>query len=208
MQASEKTEAGNQSMHVDMVTTTATTFLGSGDLSWQAINWSTPNALDLWFNLAAADYALKTEQDAGQVITDAGFDYVIGSALGATPTFADFLTAVGAGASEVFENSGREADTLYLATDLFWYVFGLTSNAFAQFAAVSEGGIGPLNIVRTVRVAWTPERGSSATRRRCSSRRRMVRRSSSVSSSRRSAGSRSGSSARSRLSSSTRARSR
>ena len=55
-----------------MVTATASTYLGGGDLSWQAINWSTPNALDLWFRLIAADYALKTEQDAAQVISALG----------------------------------------------------------------------------------------------------------------------------------------
>ena len=47
-----------------MMTATAVTYLGGGDLSWQAINWSTPDALQLWFDLVAADYALKTETDA------------------------------------------------------------------------------------------------------------------------------------------------
>ena len=56
-----------------MQTATASTYLGGGDLSWQAINWSTPNALDLWFRLAASDYALKTEQDAAQVLQHSAF---------------------------------------------------------------------------------------------------------------------------------------
>jgi hypothetical protein len=85
-----------------------------------------PDALQLWFDLAAADYALKTEQDAASR-SDAAFTYNIGSTLGATPTFAQFLTAVGAGASAVYTNSGRQADTLYMAADRFWYMFGLTS---------------------------------------------------------------------------------
>jgi hypothetical protein len=45
VQASQKTEAGNTGMAISMVTATASTYLGGGDLSWQAINWSTPNAL-------------------------------------------------------------------------------------------------------------------------------------------------------------------
>jgi hypothetical protein len=147
VQASEKTEAGNQGMVVDMETATASTYLGGGDLSWQAINWSTPDALQLWFNLAAADYALKTEQDAAQAMQHSAFDFNIGSPIGATPTFAQFLAAVGAGAGEVYSNSKRSADTLYMAPDVFWYVFGLTSDAFAQFASISGGGIGPLKIV-------------------------------------------------------------
>jgi hypothetical protein len=55
-----------------MVTATASVYLGGGDLSWQAINWSTPNALRLWFDLVAADYALKTEQDAATIVSALG----------------------------------------------------------------------------------------------------------------------------------------
>jgi hypothetical protein len=60
-------------MAISMVTATASTYLGGGDLSWQAINWSTPNALDLWFRLVAADYALKTETDAATVVSASAF---------------------------------------------------------------------------------------------------------------------------------------
>jgi hypothetical protein len=103
VQASEKTEAGNTGMVVDMVTATASTYLGGGDLSWQAINWSTPDALQLWFDLAAADYALKTEQDAAQALQHNAFDNNIASTIGATPTFAEFMTAIGAGRRGVRE---------------------------------------------------------------------------------------------------------
>ena len=40
VQTTQKTEAGNQGMDVSMQTATASTYLGGGDLSWQAINWS------------------------------------------------------------------------------------------------------------------------------------------------------------------------
>lgn len=147
VQSSEKTEGGNQAMHVDLETTTASTYLGGGDLSWQAVQWSTPNALDLWFRLAAADYALKTEQDAAYTLEESALNDVIGSPLGSTPTFADFLTAVGAGAGAVFSNSGRTANTIWMAIDRYWYLFGLTSTALAQFATITERGIGPLQII-------------------------------------------------------------
>ena len=110
VQTTQKTEAGNQGMDVSMQTATASTYLGGGDLSWQAINWSTPNALDLWFRLAASDYALKTEQDAAQVLQHSAFSYNIASTLAATPTFAQFMTAIGAGYAEVFANRGRLAE--------------------------------------------------------------------------------------------------
>jgi hypothetical protein len=147
VQNTEKTEAGNQGMIVTLQTATASTYLGGGDLSWQAINWSTPDALQLWFDLAAADYALKTEQDAAQVLQHSAFTYNISSTLAASSTFAQWMTAIGAGYSDVFTNSGRTADTLYLAPDLFGYLLGLTSSAFTQFMSVSANNMGPLNIV-------------------------------------------------------------
>jgi hypothetical protein len=147
VQGTEKTEAGNTGMDISMVTRTASTYLGGGDLSWQAINWSTPSALDLWFRFAAADYALKTEQDAAQVMQHSAFSNNIATTIGGTPTFADFMTAVGAGYAEVFANSGRIADTVYLAPDRFGYLLGLTSSALAQFVDVGQAGIGPLRVV-------------------------------------------------------------
>jgi HK97 family phage major capsid protein len=147
VQASEKTEAGNTGLAVSMQSTTASTYLGGGDISWQAAKFSTPNALDLWFRIVTADYALKTEQDAAQVISHSGFSNNIASTIGATPTFADFMTAIGAGGAEVYANSGRTADTVYMAIDRYWLLFGTTSTAAAQFTTVSGGGVGPLRFV-------------------------------------------------------------
>jgi hypothetical protein len=152
-QATEKTEAGNTGMIVGMETATATTYLGGGDLSWQAINWSTPDALDLWFRLTAADYALKTEQDAGEVIQTAAFLNDISTLFGATGTFAEFMTAVAAGIGAVYSNSGDMADTLYLAPDRAAYLLGLTSSTPAVFANGSlsfengSGNIAGLSVV-------------------------------------------------------------
>jgi len=147
VQNTQKTEAGNTGMVVDMETATASTYLGGGDLSWQAINWSTPDALDLWFRLAAANYALKTEQDAAQAMQHSAFSFNISSTISGSPTFAEFMTAIGAGYAEVFANSGRTPDTIYMAPDRFGYLLGLTSNAFTQFTNVSGSQVGPLNVV-------------------------------------------------------------
>ena len=153
VQATEKTEAGNTGMVIGMEEATASTYLGGGDLSWQAIEWSTPNALDLWFRLAAADYALKTEQDAGEVVQTAAFLNDIATLFNPTGTFAEFMTAVAAGMGAVYANSGRMADTLYLAPDRMFYLFGLTSDTPAVFASgqlsarASDGSIGGLNVV-------------------------------------------------------------
>jgi hypothetical protein len=147
VQATQKTEAGNQGMVVNMVTKTASTYLGGGDLSWQAINWSTPDALQLWFDLAASDYALKTEQDAAQKMQHSAFTNDIGTLLSSTPTYVQFLTAVGAGAAKVYAVSGRLANTIYMSVDRYWYVFGLASDNFAQFTNTSTDSVGPLRIV-------------------------------------------------------------
>jgi len=143
VQNTEKTEAGNTGMAISMVTKTATTYLGGGDLSWQAINWSTPSALRLWFDLIAADYALKTETDAAGVASASAFLNDISSPLGATPTFAQLMTAIGAGGGDVYANSGRMADTVYMAPDRYWYALGLTSDAdlsFGQTALLNVSG--------------------------------------------------------------------
>jgi hypothetical protein len=147
VQASQKTEAGNQGMVVDLVTQTASTYLGGGDLSWQAINWTTPDALSLWFDLAAADYALKTEQDAAKAVTDSAYSHHISTQVGATDTYAQHMTGIGAGYAAVFANSGRVADTVYLAPDRFGYFLGLTTSAFTQFMSVNGQNIGPMNLV-------------------------------------------------------------
>jgi hypothetical protein len=147
VQASEKTQGGDTGMVIDMVTKTASTYHGGGDLSWQAINWSTPNALDLWFDLVAADYALKTETDAATIVSASAFLNNISAPIATSATFAQFMTGVGAGVAEVWANSGRIANTIYLAPDRYGYLLGLTSDAFAQFSSVSTGGIGPLSVV-------------------------------------------------------------
>jgi hypothetical protein len=153
VQSTQKTEAGNTGMIVGMESATASTYLGGGDLSWQAINWSTPNALDLWFDLTAADYALKTEQDAGEVLQTAAFLNNIASTISTTPTHPQLMTAIAAGLAEVWANSGDVADTLYMSVDMAAFILGLTSATPAVFANASlsfaemSGNIAGLNVV-------------------------------------------------------------
>ena len=141
VQGTQKTEAGNTGMDISMVTKTASTYLGGGNISWQAINWSTPNALDLWFRFIAADYALKTETDAATVVSANAFLNNISSTIAGTPTFAQLMTAIGAGGAEVYANSGRLANTVYMAPDRYYYALGLTSDASLNF-----GQTGLLNV--------------------------------------------------------------
>ncbi len=148
VQASEKTEAGNTGMVVSMKTSAAVTYLGGGDLSWQAINWSTPDALQLWFDLVAADYALKTETAAADVVTDDAFTHVVSDVFTmGSSDFTTFLKAVGEGYSKVYTNSHRIADTILLAPDVYGYLIGLTSTPQPIFISVNGQNIGPLNVI-------------------------------------------------------------
>jgi HK97 family phage major capsid protein len=144
VQSAEKTEAGNTKMIINMVSTTAVTYLGGGDLSWQAINWSTPDALEMWFRLTASDYALKTEQDAAQALQQSAFTYNISSTLGALTDFNDVVTAIAAGAGDVYANSGRMADTIYMAPNAFFSLAGISGPDSANFIST-----GTLNLSAT-----------------------------------------------------------
>src|SRR5688572_4438723 len=146
-QSVQKTEAGNTGLDVSMVTKTATTYLGGGNLSWQAIEFSDPSTFDLWFRAIAADYALKTETDAATVVSASAFLNNIASTISGTASFADFMTAVGSGYAEVYANSGRIANALIMAPDRFGYLLGLTSAAITQFVDVGQAGVGPLRVI-------------------------------------------------------------
>jgi len=139
VQNTQLTEAGDQELKVDMVTKTASTYLGGGELSWQAINWSTPDALSLWFEMAAADYALKTEQDAATIATDAAAAYNIASPLDATPSYEEYVAAIAEGAGDVYANSGRTADLLVFAPDEFYKFAALIPQATT--AVFLNGGL-------------------------------------------------------------------
>lgn len=126
-QGTQKTEAGNVGLDVSMVTKTATTYLGGGNISWQAIEFSDPATLELWFREAAAHYALTTETDAATVVSASAFLNNIASPLGATPTYVELLAGIGAGGAEVYANSGRIANALIVAPDRYWYAMGLAT---------------------------------------------------------------------------------
>jgi hypothetical protein len=146
-QGTQKTEAGNTGLDVSMVTKTATTYLGGGNLSWQAIEFSDPSAYDLWFRAIAADYARKTEADAATVVSASAYLNNITTTVSTSATFAQHMTAVGAGYADVYTNSGRTANAIIMAPDRYGFFLGLTSDAFTQFMDVGRQGIGPLRII-------------------------------------------------------------
>jgi HK97 family phage major capsid protein len=146
-QAAEKTEAGTAKMSVVMDTVAAETYLGGGDLSWQAMNWSTPDALQLWFDLAAEAYARATETAACSELGTAGGG-TISTPLGTTGTesFDQWRAAILAGISSIYATTGGRAmtDTLYLAANRFFALAGVGSANVLQVSAVGALDVGSM----------------------------------------------------------------
>src|SRR5262245_6649277 len=149
-QTAQKTEAPSQTMTVAFVTVTADTYVGAGDLSWQAINWSTPDALTLWFDLAAEQYAIQTEAATGTVVAAA--------TVMATPaipaTLADWMGAIVAAAGTVYSASNRRANTIYADPVTGYQILGLVSQTSPVFIPAGgysltsgTGNIAGLNLV-------------------------------------------------------------
>lgn len=130
-QTAEKTEAPSQKMTVAFVDVIADTFVGAGDLSWQAINWSTPDALGLWFDLAAEQYALQTEAATGTVV--AASTVLATPAVPATPTLADWMAAITAAAGVIYAASHRRPDTIYADIATGYTMMGLVANVAPVF---------------------------------------------------------------------------
>ncbi len=149
-QTTQKTEAGTAGMDVALNTMTAKSFLGAGNLSWQAVNWSSPDALQLWFDLAAEAYARETEEYACDVLEDSTAG-TVGTASGrlgtaGTESFAQWRAGIIAGISAAYTNtSGRaRTNTLYLSANRFFQLAGLGSDQTLQMSAVGNLDIGSM----------------------------------------------------------------
>jgi HK97 family phage major capsid protein len=138
VQATEKTEAGDGSMTVDVMNTVAKTYLVAANFSWQTIQWSNPDALRLWFDLAGASYARQTDAAAAAVI----------EAADTTPTpvasadLEGWMAAIAAAAGEVYANTGRFPDTVAAAPDVGFALLGLVSGTAPVFVATGAGNFG------------------------------------------------------------------
>jgi hypothetical protein len=134
VQGTEKTETSSVRMGVDMEDETADTYLGAGNLSWQAINWTTPDALELWFRLAAEAYAIETEAAACHTLAKAASTVGGGAALSAPGgnTFAEWMAAVAAGIAQVYDETRAIPDKIYLSADMFFDAAALVSNTNAN----------------------------------------------------------------------------
>jgi len=144
-QTTEKTLAGTANMQVTLTTVTADTYLGGGDLSWQTINWSTPDALQLWFDLAAEAYARATETAACTELGTAAAG-TVSPALGTVGTedFSAWTAAVVKAIGSIYSStSGRaNTNTLYVSATRFFQLAALGSTNVVNLSPVGDVDMG------------------------------------------------------------------
>jgi len=138
-QATEKTEAGDGSMTVDLLETLADTYLVAANFSWQVIQWSNPDALALWFDLAATDYAKKTDAAAGAVLAAADSTPVVA---GIAPLdLAEVMGAIASAAAEVYANTGRYVNGIAMNPADAYSLVALVGNVNPTFLATGTADL-------------------------------------------------------------------
>ena len=150
-QTSEKTEAGTVAPAISQQTLAALTYLGAGNISWQAANWSNPDTISVWFRLAAEAYARQTENRACDVLEDAAIG-TVGTASGrlgtaGTESFSQWRSAVAAGIGNVIANSGGRVvpDTLYTSYGRFVQLATLGTDQVLQMSPVGSADFSTLS---------------------------------------------------------------
>jgi hypothetical protein len=150
LQSAEKTEGGTANLQVTLESITAQTYIGGGDISWQAMNWSSPDTLQLWFDLAAEAYARQTEGVACEAL-ETSLIGTVGTASGrlgtaGTESFANWRVAAIAGISAIYSATGgrSQTDTLYLSANRFFQLAGLGTDQTLQVSSVGALDIGSM----------------------------------------------------------------
>jgi hypothetical protein len=134
-QTAEKTELPSRKMTIALKQVDAKVYGGAGDLSWQSIVWSNPDALNLWFELAAEAYARETEIEACAVLVGApSFSDTV-----PTNDLAGWMGALTAASGAVYDHTGRRADTLYTDIATGYGLLGLVSDQSPVFLGGANG---------------------------------------------------------------------
>lgn len=136
-QTAEKTELPSQKMTVALVEATAKVYGGSGDLSWQDIVWSNPDALSLWFDLAAEAYAHETEDATAAELATTGMAPIVISG----PDLAGWMAAVAAAAAAIFTATRRRPNTIALSVADGYGFLALVGQTFPVFLSTGGGNL-------------------------------------------------------------------
>jgi len=136
-QSAEKTELPSQKMQITLEQANAVVYGGAGDLSWQSIVWSNPDALNLWFELAAEAYARTVEGVACSALADSA-----GAGTGTAPTdLASWMAAVTAAAGQIYADTGRRADSLFTDGTIGYALLGMVSAEAPVFLSAGPGNL-------------------------------------------------------------------
>jgi HK97 family phage major capsid protein len=141
-QTAEKTEGPASKLAVAMRTLPAETFIGSGDLSWQTVTWSNPDALALWFSLCAESYAGQTEAVVGTLLAAATPTVTV-----ATDDLAGWVAAITEAAHAIFDatkgggNVGKRPNAIACSSDVGFHLISLVSNLAPIFLNIGGGSL-------------------------------------------------------------------
>lgn len=136
-QTAEKTELPSQKMTVAMVEATAKVYGGAGDLSWQDIAWSNPDALSLWFDLAAEAYAHETEDATAAELATATATPIVVTA----GDLAAWMAAVAEAAAAIYTATRRRPDTIAASVTNGYSFLGMVGNQQPIFLAAGGGSL-------------------------------------------------------------------
>jgi HK97 family phage major capsid protein len=150
LQSAEKTEAGTVAPTVSSSTLTANTYLGAVNISWQALNWSNPDVLALYLDLAAEAYARQTESVACEAMETSAIG-TVGTASGrlgtaGTESFGQWRAAVIAGLSGINTAtvSRHRTNTLYLSANRFYQLAALGTDQVVQMSPIGSLDVGSM----------------------------------------------------------------
>ena len=136
-QTAEKTELVSQKMTVALQTANAKVYGGSGNLSWQDIAWSNPDALTLWFDLVAEAWAKQTE-DA----TCAELEAIAGTPIAMTGAdLAHWMAALSQAAGTIYSASGRRPNTIACDVATGYGLLGTVAVESPVFVAAGAGNL-------------------------------------------------------------------
>lgn len=137
-QTAEKTELPSQKMTVAMVEAVAKVYGGAGDLSWQDVAWSNPDALGLWFDLAAEAYAHETEDaTAAELATATATPIVVGP----NGDLAAWMAAVAEAAAAIYSATRRRPDTIAASVANGYAFLGMVGTAQPIFLTAGGGSL-------------------------------------------------------------------
>jgi HK97 family phage major capsid protein len=137
-QTAEKTELPSQKMTVAMVEAVAKVYGGAGDLSWQDIAWSNPDALGLWFDLAAEAYAHQTDAATAAELATAPAAAI---AITTPVDLAKFLGAVADAAAAIYTATRRRPDTLAMSIADGYSLLALVGQTSPVFVSAGGGSL-------------------------------------------------------------------